>query len=73
MPAADELADYAEDHAPPQRIRRMRDFRGWVEARKTEIEQRVLFGTKRKSTKRGWITPTVVGEAWRKLRERRKR
>jgi hypothetical protein len=73
MPAADKLADYAEDHAPPHRIRTMRDFRAWVQANRTAIEERVLFGTKRRCTKNGWITPTVVGEAWRKLRERRKR
>ena len=69
--SAEKLADYAEDYASPERIRTLRAFRRWVQANKAQIEQRVLFGSTKQSTKADWITPRVTDEAWRLLRERR--
>jgi hypothetical protein len=75
MPAAEKLADYAEDQASVERIRRMRDFRRWVQAHKAEIESEVVFGNEhdRQSTKSHWVRREVIDQAWRILRERRKR
>lgn len=69
--SASKLADFAERHAPRGDTRRLRAFRTWVEAHRAEIERRVLFGTKRRVRKTGWITAKVTDEAWRLLKARR--